>query len=134
MSRYPKQQQSDNKDEQKPRGHKCSAYGCPLAGTNADGLKGAEQWYCRFHFGHDVSEFDAISTRINRNHALIEHARLVQRLGPVVMATQPEKFQTGNALHRRQVGEQWAPYLSRLNALIFDAIHNGPHSTKTEAA
>lgn len=116
------------------RGHKCSAYGCPLAGTNADSLKGAEQWYCRFHFKRDVSEFDVISARINRNQALIEHERLIRRLGPVLMVTHPEKSQTGNAQHRRQPGETWAQYLSRLNALINDAIFNGPQTTKTEAA
>lgn len=132
-SRYAKKSEQAAEAPAQPRGHKCSAYGCPLAGTNTDSLKGSDQWYCRFHNGRDVSEFDAISTRVNRHRALIEHARLVQRLGPVIMVTQPEKFQTGNALHRKQPGESFVQYVNRLNGLIFDAVHNGP-TTTSEAA
>ena len=103
----------------------CAAYGCPLPGTSCKSLKGGEQWYCRFHDGQDPTQFDAISQRIRKNIGLIEHADKIKRAGPVVWGCNPEKFQSGNALLRRQPGETWRPYLTRLTQLVTAAIYDG---------
>lgn len=129
-SRYAKPQQDASQDTPARDPMKCAAYGCPLAGTNTSSLKGSEQWYCRFHDGHEVAEFDNISARINRHRALIEHESKVRRMGPIA----GERVTTGNALHRRQPGESYADYLRRLSGLVFDAIHGGGPANRNEDA
>lgn len=44
----------------------CAAYGCPLPGGITDSTQGSDRWLCRFHFGHEPSEFDAITTEVRR--------------------------------------------------------------------
>lgn len=57
-----------------PGNWKCAAHGCPLPGgisTNRD------RWYCRFHFGSAMQDWDRVSFRINQ-HA--DRARELYRL------------------------------------------------------
>lgn len=130
-SRYAKPPQEASQDSPARDPRKCAAWGCPLAGTHTDSLKGSDSWYCTFHNGHDTSEFDRISTRITRHLPLIEHYRKVSRLGPIAgMAVV-----TGNALQRRQPGETYAQYLRRLGGLVFNAIHGDERpATQGDAA
>lgn len=125
MSRYPKKTQQDQETTPQRNPMLCAAYGCPLTGTGCNGLKGSSQWYCRFHNGQDVSQFDAISQRINRILPLIRHEHLIRTAGPVMWAARPEKYQTGNALIRHRPGESWLDYVKRLHGLILQGIYGG---------
>ena len=130
MSRYAKAKNQPDQDQPRRDPGKCAAYGCPLAGTKTGSLKGSDQWYCRFHDGHDITEFDQISQRIRRHLPLIEHAAKMVRLGPVAGSL----VATGNAQHRKQPGENWSEYVRRLNGLVFSAIHGGGRATSSEDA
>lgn len=44
----------------------CAAYGCPLPGGITDSTQGSDRWFCRFHFGREPREFDAITTDVRR--------------------------------------------------------------------
>lgn len=134
MSRYSKK--TDDVQPLEPKSQKCIAHGCPLLGTMSNSLNGSDQWYCRFHNGRDVSQFDKVSLRINLHLALINHANRVERAGPCVCDADPARYyNTGNAAYSKRPGEKWTGYVRRLNAMIHDAIHGGGAAeTETEEA
>lgn len=46
---------------------KCAAYGCPLPGSITDSLYGPTnevEWLCRFHSGHERSEWQQITHKL----------------------------------------------------------------------
>ncbi|MCD6674863.1 MAG: hypothetical protein LT106_18675 [Burkholderiaceae bacterium] len=43
---------------------RCHAYGCPLPGAISDSTKGSGPWLCRFHFGRDRGEWQAITETV----------------------------------------------------------------------
>lgn len=129
-NRYGKKNQDQDSDIPQRDPHRCAAYGCPLRGTMSNSLNGSDTWYCRFHNGRNPADFDAISTRINRHQALIEHHARVSSAGPI----RGIEVQTGNALHRRAPGETYNQHLRRLTGLIFDAIHGGGPANSSEDA
>lgn len=44
----------------------CVAYGCPPPGGITDSTQGSDRWYCRFHFGKTVNEFDEVTREVRR--------------------------------------------------------------------
>lgn len=51
-----------------PVGLDCAAYGCHLAGSRQGG---GGAWYCTWHYGEEVSTFDAITTWIRQHREQI---------------------------------------------------------------
>lgn len=80
----------------KAANHSCSAFGCPLFGSlasdfsktksNHDGTATTDyaRFYCRFHYGQQVSENDGITMRIKQNIEIIENLNLLMLTGDVV--------------------------------------------------
>lgn len=59
--------------DEAPRKTTCAAYGCPLPGSIASTTHPGEstEWFCRFHFGEKVENFQKITQAI-RSGAAIE--------------------------------------------------------------
>lgn len=47
----------------------CASYGCQLSGAISHSTLGGGPWYCRFHFGREPSESDAITFDIRKMKA-----------------------------------------------------------------
>lgn len=56
-------------DDTQYRSAHCHAFGCPLPGGLSHSTLGGGPWFCRFHFGRERHEDDAITEEVRRMKA-----------------------------------------------------------------
>lgn len=64
----------------------CQAYGCPVPAGISPSITGGGRWYCRFHFGREPIEFDAITAELQSGETLRDEARRRALKSPTVRA------------------------------------------------
>lgn len=62
MSRYNDATRGSREPES--NGHRCHAHGCPLSGAISESTRGGGPFFCRFHFGTDPKEWQAITETV----------------------------------------------------------------------
>lgn len=62
MSRY--NDAARGAPDPEPHGHRCHAHGCPLSGAISESTRGGGPFFCRFHFGTDPKEWQAITETV----------------------------------------------------------------------
>jgi len=82
----PAQQNLPTKQHQ-VKSQRCSCYGCPLTATSSRSL-GLGEFFCRYHFECDSSEYDLITKRIRKNMGDIRKQRTLYLTAQHSAATQ----------------------------------------------
>ena len=138
MAKQPNKFKKNLPDDQpnEPKQQTCQASGCPLFGTRSTSLNGSDKWWCRFHYGQELSNFARITDRITRSRPMIEHIR---RLKQAVSAdiVNPPPWMTSypnNPEFSRREDETHGQYIARLEAALQKAIRQGIEHSKLEGA
>ena len=117
-------------DIPEPKQQTCTAAGCPLFGTRASG-SGASRWWCRFHYGQELSNFSRITERIERSRAMIEHIKRLKTANASDVQQAPAWLTVyqNNPKFNRNENETHGAYTQRLELALKNAIlQNIEHS------
>lgn len=110
----------DNDEDNKPKQQTCKAAGCPMFGTRSLSLTGSDEWWCRFHFGAETSDFATITERLRQSRFFVEHIqRLKKATSQQITNREPYLFtyQRNSEFSARE-GETYGKYVLRLESAL----------------
>lgn len=111
----------EQQTEQKTDFKKCVVYGCPMAGTLTDSIRGSQNFYCRYHHNKPGDELAQITLRLKNHFREIEFINAVRKFGPVGFM-HDLKIPAPDGLQIRD-GETWADYVTRLTVFERGILH-----------